>query len=613
MPFPPICLYPLALDDDHTLYLVFNTTEAQLCADNQPWSQEVSIVPVGKDQLEIWGFNGFANLNGELFYYDSVDTDRYGKVKTLKGCARNLGGTPTAFNPKGSWVRSYVIAEHHNQIVEGILNTENFIGRNFDPRMETLDWRIRNLQALGIIWDDFTCPDVDFTFNIISDNATTGIVAQYSITVTPPGSISSFRLDFGDGQFTTTALSGTHTYSPNAVIDPIVTIGNDQCSVIQTAITRTNPNEPTTTTSSVFEVPIPTVPPVPPFTIVPCTVPLPQNTIPPIVLPCFSLEGSSVSIPSIIMGPTINMVSSVDITGPSINMVSNATITIIGDIPSMIFVDVPPTIVIEPPIPPTIVIIASNAASFAFGVDYAEVPNIQVDWGQPPTMEVSLAFAKQAKNMPISQSHHNEFGAEFADLFDTGEHLKVEYETVGIPSEIKIIAPEFPKLEVDASGMPRTIKVTTEDCNIPTDIFVRTEGSLQSGIIRVDSTIPDQIEVRHNMPETIELVGIEIPKMIEVVMQDKIPDKIWLEMVKPFPEKLLVEGIPDFIRVDMPTSIEVTGFPEFLPVKFPEEMPQIELVYRGAPIEMKLVMDPLNKSQGADGEEKKQCFTLVPC
>ena len=506
-----------------------------------------------------------------------------------------------------------MIAEHHNQIVECILQTENFIGFNFDPRMETLDWRIRNLQALNIIFDDFTCPDIDFTFNIISNNPDTGIVAQYEIVITPPASVSSFRLDFGDGQFTTSVLSGTHTYAVNSQVDPIVTASNAQCSVIQTALTRVNPNEPTTTTPQVFDIPIPAVPPVPDFTIVPCVVPEPQIVLPPIVQPCFSFAGQIGPIPSVIIGPNINMVSSVEITGPTINMVSNATITIIGDIPSYIYVDVPPTIVIDPPIPPTIVIIASNAASFAFGVDYAEVPNIQVDWGSPPAMEVSLAFAKQAKSVPMTQALHNEFGSEFADLFDATDHLKVEYETVGIPSEIKIVAPEFPKMEIDASGIPRMIKIDTEDCKIPEEIFVRVSGSLQSGIIKVDSTVPDQIQIKHDLPTSIEITGIEIPKMIEVTMHDKIPDKILIEMVKPIPEKILVEGFPEFIKVDMPTSIEVTGIPDFLPIKFPDEMPQIELVYRGAPIEMKLVMDPLPKSGVKEGNEDTRCVMLVPC
>lgn len=614
MAFPPVPVFPEGIDSDYTLFLVYNTTETRLCDDNSPWAQEVSVVPVNADQGDIWADNGFGNIEGELFYYDSVDRNVYGKVINLKGCARNLGGSKTKFNVKGTWVRSYVIAEHHNQLVDSMLQSENFVGYNFDTRKETLDWRIRNLKALNIIFDDYNCPDISFTFNIISDNPETGIVAQYEIVIAQPSSVNNFRLDFGDGQFTTSALTGTHVYAINTNIDPIVTVGNDQCTVIQSSVTRTNPNEPTVPTTTVFDIPIPDVPPVPDFTIVPCTVPEPEIIIPTIMPPCFSFEGQIGPLPSsITITNSINMVSSVTFTGlsNSINMVSNASITIIGDIPSMIYVDVPPTIVIEPPIPPTIVVIASNAASFALGVNYADVPNIQVDWGAPPPMEVSLAFAKQPRKVPITQALHNEFGMEFADLFEAADHLKVEYETVGIPSEIKIIAPEFPKMEIDASNIPSTIKVDIQDCNIPKEIFVHTEGVLKTGVIKIDNVIPDSIQVKHDMPTTIEVVGIEIPKMIEVVMRDKLPERIFVEMVKPIPEKIMVEGFPEFLKVDMPRSIEVTGIPDFIPIKFPDEIPQMELVYRGAPIEMKVVMDPFTKSQTPEG--MTNCVMITPC
>jgi hypothetical protein len=608
MAFPPVPKFPNEIDDDYSLYLVYNTTETRLCQDNAPFAEEIEIVPVDANSLEIWAESGFGNIEGELFYYDSVATNMYGKVTTLKGCARNLGGSRTSFNGQGTWVRSFVIAEHHNQMVEGILQTENFIGINFDTRMTTLDWRIRNLMALSIIFDDYTCPDIDFTFNIISNSPETGIVAQYEVTVTPPGAISNFRLDFGDGQYTTSVLSGTHTYALNSQVDPIVTISNDQCSVVQSAVTRVNPNEPTTPVVPVFDIPIPNICPIPTFTVVPCVVPEPQLTVPPIVLPCFSFTGTTTSI-----SPGPNIPSIVNILGCS-NLSMPSLISVTGcTIPSIIVHDIPSfatTLVIEPPIPPTIVVVASNCPSMT--VDYAIAPNIQVDWGAPPAMEVALAFAKQAKSMPMTEALHNEFGTEFADLFDANEHLKIEYETVGIPSEIKIIAPVFPKMEIDTSGIPRTIKFDTQDCNIPSEIFVRADGVLKSGIIKVDNTIPDMIEVRHSMPSTIELIGVEIPKMIEITMHDKIPDKIFVEMVNPIPERIFIEGIPEFLKVDMPTSIEVVGFPEFLPIKFPDEMPQIELVYRGAPLEMKIVMDPLMQAQ-AEGEEKRACFFMVPC
>ena len=39
MAFPPVPVYPKAIDSNYTLYLVYNTTETKLAADNSPWAQ----------------------------------------------------------------------------------------------------------------------------------------------------------------------------------------------------------------------------------------------------------------------------------------------------------------------------------------------------------------------------------------------------------------------------------------------------------------------------------------------------------------------------------------------------------------------------------------------
>ena len=138
MAFPPIPVYPKAIDSDYTLYNVYNTTETKLSEDNLPWSQEINIIPVTKNAPEIWANNGFGNIEDELFYYDSVELNSHGKVHKLKGCARQIGTVKTKFNRKGTWIRSYVVAEHHNQLVDCILKTQNFIGYNFTPDKSTL-------------------------------------------------------------------------------------------------------------------------------------------------------------------------------------------------------------------------------------------------------------------------------------------------------------------------------------------------------------------------------------------------------------------------------------------------------------------------------------------
>lgn len=619
MNFPPTPTYPEAIDSDKTLFLVYNTTETKLIKDNAPWAQEIDILPVGSTELEIWADNGFANLDGELLYYDSVEKDENGKVKKLKKCARNLGGEETKFNKKCSWIRSYVVAEHHNQLVNAILQTENFIGYNFDPRQETLDWRIRNLEELQVIFDDYSCPDVNFTFNIIEDDPITGRLAEYFVEITPPGTINSYRLDFGDGDYTTTSLEGTHRYALNASIDPVVSVANDKCQIIQTPIERADPQEPQPQIDEGFTIPIPEVPEFPDFTFVPCDVPEPDISLPPTVFPCVSLEGQIGPLPSLIEidGGPIILVSNVTITGPDnpIN-ITQSVVEIIGDveIPSIILIDppVPPTIIIDPPIPPTIVIVPPSS-SIVLALDAQSLPRLEVDWGMPPEMEVALTMAKEVRKPTIfsaDKSLVNEFGEEFADLFEASGTMKVEYESVGIPEEIKIIPPresEMPKMKFDTSDVPEKIKLDSSDVNLPTHIKIFGPDEPIPNVIRFDAT---------EVPEAIDLIyrGQAIPVKVETEVTLKMEKidfpSIKVEMPTPIPESInLNYNGPEVINVNMPDSITLE-IPENsgIPLLLPEEMPEVELVYRGAPIEVKITMDEILQNSN-DGK----CVMLVPC
>lgn len=620
MAFPPVPVYPKAIDSDYTLYLVYDTTETRLATDNSPWSQEIDIVPVASDKPEIWAENGFGNIEGELFYYDSVEYNEYGKVTKLKGCSRQLGGEKTQFNKKGTWVRSYVVAEHHNQLAMAVMKTQNFIGYNFDPRQETLDWRIRNLQALEVIFDDYNCPDVNFTWNIISNDPVAGIVAEYLLEITPPGTISSFRLDFGDGEFTTTDLSGQHRYAVNARIDPVVRVSNDKCQIIQTPIERDNPAEPPPTVAEAFEIPLPEFPDVPDFTFVPCDVPEPEINLPPLVVPCISIEGQLGPIPSVITGPDINMVSNVTITSNNpINLPhSNIDINIIGGpIPSLIIVDVPPippTIVIDPPIPPTIVIVPPNS-TIAVELALNEMPRLEVDWGTPPEMEVAMTFARAVKTperFAADEKLMADFGEEFADLFEAKQTMKVEYEPVGIPSEIKVIMPEDTNVKLDTSDLDnKKISIDATGVNLPTDIKIHgPESPIPDSIVFDASDLIEAIE-RLEAISPIKIDASDIPQTIKVEMEKTIPNTIIVEMPKPIPEKIIVESnIPDKIILEGPAGIPLLLPEEFaLPVKFPDKMPEVELVWKGSPIEVKITMDQIVNKE-SDG---KQCVMIVPC
>jgi hypothetical protein len=82
--FPPAPVYPKNYDSDETLYLVYNTSETVSSEVNLPWSDEIPIVPVSATTAEQWAKNGFANIDGELFYYDSVGYDENGKINKMQ-------------------------------------------------------------------------------------------------------------------------------------------------------------------------------------------------------------------------------------------------------------------------------------------------------------------------------------------------------------------------------------------------------------------------------------------------------------------------------------------------------------------------------------------------
>jgi hypothetical protein len=491
-----------------------------------------------------------------------------------------------------------------------ILKTEDFIGYNFDPRQKTLDWRIRNLRELEIIFDDFDCPDVTFTFNVIEDDPVTGKLARFLLEITPPGSINNFRLDFGDGNFTTTELDGTHRYAVNARVDPVVTVANDKCEILQTPVARENPAEPSPQIEETFEIPIPEIPDIPDFTVVPCTVPEPEINLPPLVFPCISLEGQIGPLPSVIEGPDINMVSNVTITGPDEPVqILHSTVQITGgvNIPPVVVIDppVPPTIIIDPPIPPTIVIVPPQS-QITLELDATELPRLEVDWGAPPEMEVALTLAQNVKTpqrFAADPEIVGQFGEEFADLFEASETMKVEYETVGIPEEIRIIPPVMPKIEVD---MPKDLEVKVKGPNIPKDIKIHGPESPIPNSIKLDgSEVPDEVDLVYRGKP----IPVKVETSVKLDMEQKIPEKILVEMPQPIPEKIIVEGIPDRLILDAPESIQLE-IPEDIgiPLRMPEDA-EIEMVYRGAPIEVKITMDEiLNKE--ADG---RNCVMITPC
>jgi PKD repeat protein len=662
--FPPVPVYPTGIDDDYTLYLVHNTTETILTSNNPAWSEEIAIKAQPAGALEIWSDNGFATIEGELLYYDSVDKDSNGMVCKLKRCLRNIGGKQTQFNPAGTWIRSFVIAEHHTQLVAAILDVEDFIGENFSPDEATLDWRIRHLNAEPIIFDDI-CPDVGFTFNVISSDPSTGSVASYSVQ--SQGTTGSVQIQFGDGT-STTVLSGTHTYAPNATIDPVLVVSNGKCQIVQTPIENTttpgvaqlptiNPPAPP------FTVPIPIPPQIPPFVFPSLFIPSLTIDFPPIIMPhidlgpivipsAISIFIPSVSLPSVISITPVNIPSVIQFQPsdplPSVisfdNVPSSFPLVQFGPAPSIIiatfatppsfdvvqfgappsfqcvkfcsppsfapigFTDAPSFVIATfGPAPSFQCIKFCSAPSFGpieFGaapsfaqIQFGPAPLLSVVWGTPPAIGCSCTITCPTST-PASMAMAG-FGLDADPNF--GGELEVQYDVVDFPSEIKIVPPNIPPLEVK-HDIPSTIRL-----EMPELKDIRLIGTDIPSEIRI---IPPDINTM------ISVISFELPKEAFKVQIDasSLPTVIGLEFPETMPDiKIDASSIPEFIKVvGMPDVITVMHtIPSVITVDVPKDL-KVPLVFEGPPLSAEVKIN-WGFEKVLEGVESPRCFALVPC
>jgi hypothetical protein len=621
--YPPQPVYPLGIDSDFTLFLVYNTTESELAEDNEPWAEEITIVPRGKTQSEVWADNGFANINGELLYYDAVSKDANGKVYKLRKCARNLGDVPTQFNTAGTMVRGFVVAEHHNQLVDGIILTEQFIGFNFTTDKSTVDWRIRNLNEVPIIFDDYGCPDIIFDFKVVSTDPSAGTVIEYSVNVA--GSYSEFMLSFGDGETTSSIQGGTHTYAPNANIDPAITITSKNCQIVQTPSERDSVDAPQSlVVPTAF-----TIPNLPGFifpniNIQSPSIPEPDITLPPFQFPCvdFSPFGiSPINIPSVITFepsfplPSIiefqPIVPSIITISPSVILASLVAPNISINIPTLpisVAWTNPPDISVawgSPPnvgvtwapvpevtinwgSPPTVPIGWGSPPNVS--MNWGTPPQVNINWGTPPTVQVNVTVT--CPSTPLALAATDPLGLT-SDMLGVGKDIQVEYDISGFPSEVRMIPPDIPDVRIVH--------------DLPSEVFVRTPVFPD-----IKFEIPEFRDIKILPPETqltIEAIGIpdsiklestvKIPERIELFVPVKIPEKITIE--HNLPSVIRVEGLPDVIRLEH-------NLPTFIELKLPEK-PEIELVYKGSPIPVQIQLD----IQKLADDENYPCVALIPC
>ena len=516
--FPPVPVFPQAIDSDTTLFLVYNTSESTTTVENEAWSQEIAINPVAADKEEIWAENGFANIEGELFYYDAVEKDSNGKIFKFIRCARNLGGTKTTYNPAGAEVRGFVIAEHHNQLADAIIKTENFVGENFSVDESTLDWRIRNLQQLPTIFDDHNCPNVNLTVIIEEEDPAAGTLISYLVEI--EGTFNSYRLDFGDGQFTTTTTEGEHRYAPNAVIDPVVTVSNDTCTLVQTPVERTNPTEPSAgDTTEPFEIRLPTVPDIPELIFPTINVPEDRFNLPPIVFPCLDIGPiGPIEIPSII-SVIDDIPSIISITDPNIPSI----ITVVDTIPSVITVEVDVDLPIDSPL-------IDGTISVVVGADFPTLISIT-------PLDVPSLISITPVTIPTS----------------------ITITPVTIPTLITITPVTIPTLiTITPVTIPTTITITP--VTIPTLITI-TPVTIPTTITITPVTIPTLITITPVLiPTLITITPVLIPTLITITPV-VIPSTITITPV-------VIPTAITITPVSIPTVIEFGPCPACGPVAF---------------------------------------------
>lgn len=334
--FPLNSVYPIDYDTNRTLFQVYNTTETTITSDLAAWATTIYIEPVNATDEELWATNGFATISGELVYYDDVSTDANGKIDTLLNCVRNLGGKPPQFNPSGTDIRSFVLAEHHNNLARSIVNLQNFVGINFSDNKITLDWRIRNLANQPDISDDYGCPQVSLIYYTTSSDPLFGTVIEYQLEIV--GVYESFTIDFGDNTVETTNLTGTHTYPPNSNIDPTVTVISPVCTTTNSAIARDATNEPVLGVGpEELNVTLSDIPPIQDLNVQFAEDISANVNLPPIVFPCLDIGPfGPISIPStIVIDPPVIIPSEVVFSNipviPSLISVSPVSVVVSGD------------------------------------------------------------------------------------------------------------------------------------------------------------------------------------------------------------------------------------------------------------------------------------------
>jgi hypothetical protein len=252
--------FPNSLDDNNTLFEVFNTSESELSQNFTVEDDTLFIKPRSFSESEKWSKeSGVLNLEGELIYYSGVITEdnpnpspsnnpnfsffddpsisdeeknEQRRVTAFTNMIRGLGSVNPRIHLSGEIVRGYVLAEHHNALLQSMLGVEELIGTDNSTDHLSLDFRLRDLEELIVERDDLDCPFGVFWFEIIDSNAQQDTV-QFHITI-----IGSFdRFEFipeDEAEAVTDDLNPIFTYGTGVDIEATLKVfkGTKCCFIV---------------------------------------------------------------------------------------------------------------------------------------------------------------------------------------------------------------------------------------------------------------------------------------------------------------------------------------------------------------------------------------------
>ena len=210
-----------------------------------------------------------------------------------------------------------------------------------------------------------------------------------------------------------------------------------------------------------------------------------------------------------------------------------------------------------------------------------------------PTLSCVVTVECGGSSSPAATPAMRKLDDSFVDGF--GEDFDIEINDLGIPSEIRVVAPKFPDIKIQ-HDIPEFINVNSD---IPQRIVLYQADVIPKEIkVVAESVIPAVIKIDHSeMPESIKIDASSIPGRIDLVPVN-IPDKIMIDGSE-IPDVIRVVGIPDSIEVKMPSEIVAR-------LQIPENL-EIPLVYRGGPVPVQF------DNSNLLGGEDQACFALVPC